>query len=326
MYIPTAVLLTGGAGFIGSNVLNYLVERYPGVLFINYDILDYCGNILNVLVSENDNYHFIKGDICNIDMVNFILNEYKIDTVMHFAAQTHVDNSFSNSFIFTKTNIYGTHVLLECCKQYGNIKRFMHVSTDEVYGELEKSDTGCYENGILNPTNPYAATKCAAEFLVKSYGYSYGLPIIITRGNNMYGENQYPEKIIPKFIKLLLENKKCTIQGTGNNLRIYIYIQDAITAFDKILTNGKIGEIYNIGTTDEYSNYDIASLLIKKLKPNDSVDDWITYIEDRKFNDARYCVQTNKLEQLGWIQSISINDGIDNTIVWVRQNMQRWIN
>jgi UDP-glucose 4,6-dehydratase len=323
-YKPTSVLLTGGAGFIGSNVLNYLVQKYPDVIFVNYDILDYCADLENVNVNHCPNYNFIKGDICNIDMINYVLKEYNIDTILHFAAQTHVDNSFGNSFVFTNTNIYGTHVLLECCKNYGNIKRFIHVSTDEVYGEIHTNSVGISEDGILNPTNPYAATKCAAEFLVKSYGYSYNLPIIITRGNNVYGENQYPEKIIPKFIKLLLNNQKCTIQGDGCNLRMYIYIDDVVSAFDRILTHGVIGEIYNIGSHNEFSNYNIAKLLINKIKHTHNTNDWIEYIDDRKFNDARYAVNTDKLESLGWKQSTDINDGINKTIIWMSNNLHRW--
>jgi UDP-glucose 4,6-dehydratase len=323
-YNPKSILLTGGAGFIGSNVLNLLVKKYPDTTFINYDILDYCANLDNITVSDYNNYRFIKGDICNSEMITFILNEYQIDTVMHFAAQTHVDNSFGNSFIFTQTNIYGTHVLLECCKNYGSIKRFIHVSTDEVYGEINQTDDSKHENSILNPTNPYAATKCGAEFLVKSYYKSYNLPVIITRGNNVYGENQYPEKIIPKFIKQLLDNKKCTIQGNGNNLRMYIYVSDVVSAFDIILTTGIIGDTYNIGCNDEYSVLDIAKLLINKIKLTDNYNDWIEYIDDRHFNDARYAINTDKLINLNWKKLIDINIGINNTIKWVTDNNYKY--
>ena len=203
------LLITGGCGFIASNFLNYMIPKYTNLQFINIDALYYCADINNI-TKENQNaknYKFIKANICSEELVNHILQEYKIDTVIHFAAQSHVDNSFSNPLQYTKDNIVGTHTLLECCRKWGKITKFIHVSTDEVYGENENLDENCSdiknEKSILNPTNPYAATKASAEMIVNSYVYSYKMPIIITRGNNVYGPNQYPEKLIPKFIKLL---------------------------------------------------------------------------------------------------------------------------
>src|SRR5947208_3443806 len=199
------VIITGGCGFIGSHMVNYFVTKYPGIHFYNIDKMYYCASEKNITVSGKQNYKFIRGDICDMSLIRFILDEYQIDAIIHFAAQTHVDNSFSNSLKYTQDNVFGTHVLLESSRLYGKLKLFFHVSTDEVYGEsvIGDSVSQMYENSELNPTNPYAATKAGAEALVKSYCNSYNLPTIISRCNNVYGEKQYPEKLIPKFVSLL---------------------------------------------------------------------------------------------------------------------------
>jgi dTDP-glucose 4,6-dehydratase/UDP-glucose 4,6-dehydratase len=224
--------------------------------------------------------------------------------VIHFAAQSHVQNSFEDSLIFTKDNVLGTHVLLEACRKYGRIKRFIHVSTDEVYGESMNSvdETHKTEHSILCPTNPYAATKAGAELIAQSYNHSYKMPIIITRGNNVYGPNQYPEKIIPRFIKLLKENKKLTIQGKGTSVRAFLHAQDTASAFEAILEKGIIGEIYNIGCDEgmEYSVMEVAKILIKMMKNTENYDEWIEYVEDRPFNDQRYYISNQKVKNLGW--------------------------
>ena len=224
------ILVTGGCGFIASNFLNYMIQKYPNINFINIDALYYCADISNI-TKENrnkNNYKFIKGNIQNKEFIDYILKTNNIDTIIHFAAQSHVDNSFSNPIQYTKDNILGTHNLLESVREYGKINKFIHVSTDEVYGETILDSDIKNENSILNPTNPYSATKASAEMLVNSYRYSYNLPIIITRGNNVYGPRQYPEKLIPKFIKLLKENKPVTIHGDGSSLRAFIYIEDVV--------------------------------------------------------------------------------------------------
>ena len=200
------ILVTGGCGFIGSNFINYINKNNSYNIF-NIDKMDYNSNHKNLKLSNSENYKFIKGNINNSDLINFILNNYKIDTIVHFAAQTHVDKSYENSIQFTKDNVLGTHNLLSCCLKYSKIKKFIHISTDEVYGEVDLNDTST-EKSLLNPTNPYAATKAAAEMLCNSYKYSYKLPIIITRGNNVYGPNQYPDKLIPKFIQYILSGYK----------------------------------------------------------------------------------------------------------------------
>ena len=266
------ILITGGCGFIASNFLNYMLENYSEYNFVNIDALYYCADINNI-TEENrkkKNYTFIKGKIQNKDLIDLILNFHNIDTIIHFAAQSHVDNSFCNSLQYTTDNILGTHNLLECVREYNKIKKFIHVSTDEVYGESLSKDTDIKnETSILNPTNPYAATKASAEMLVNSYVYSYNLPIIITRGNNVYGPRQYPEKLIPKFITSILKNKKCTVHGEGKTERSFLYVLDVVKAFETILFKGKIGEIYNIGTNLEYSVLDITRKLVKLIKNNE---------------------------------------------------------
>ena len=311
MFSPTNLLVTGGCGFIGSNFINYYKEKNPDVKIINFDKLDYC--------SEKNGINHDKlviGNLKNKDLVVHILNEHNIDTVIHFAAQTHVDNSFGNSLEFTIDNILGTHTLLECCKVYNKIKRFIHISTDEVYGEVDINHKGCTEKSLLNPTNPYAATKAGAEFIARSYFYSFNMPIIITRGNNVYGPRQYPEKLIPKFINQLINNKKCTIHGKGNTRRNFIYVDDVVKAIEIILQKGIINNIYNIGTNNEYSVSEIADKLITYLKPNDKIEDWMQYVTDRNFNDYRYAIKSNELYDLGWKEETNFEKGFEYTIKW----------
>ena len=292
-----------------------MIAKYPNINFINIDALYYCGNINNI-TKENrnkNNYKFIKGNIQNKEFMDYILKTNNINIIIHFAAQSHVDNSFSNPIQYTKDNILGTHNLLESVREYRKIEKFIHVSTDEVYGESTGAGDIKNENSILNPTNPYSATKASAEMIVNSYRYSYNLPIIITRGNNVYGPRQYPEKLIPKFINLLKNNKKCTIHGEGKTNRSFLYIDDVILAFEKILFYGEIGEIYNIGTDLEYSVLEITKKLVKIIKNKDNYSNYIEYIEDRKYNDKRYNISCEKLINLGWKQKIFIDEGLKKT-------------
>jgi len=324
-YKPTSVMITGGCGFIGSNVLTYLANKYKDVEFVNIDKMDYCSSEKNVTITDTSKYTFYKGNINDTDLINKIFNDHKIDTVIHFAAQSHVDNSFGNSVHFTEDNIMGTHNLLECVKAYGKIRRFIHISTDEVYGEVSDDHLGCdEESSLLNPTNPYAATKASAEFIVRSYIHSFKLPIIITRGNNVYGRNQYPEKLIPRFILLLEAGKKCTIHGQGTSKRNFIHVDDTSTAIETILLNGKIGEIYNIGTNNEYNVKQIAEILVNKMKPGSKFDEWIEFTKDRNFNDHRYNVRASKLMQLGWTEKVKFDDGLNKTIEWYVQHKNDW--
>ena len=323
------ILITGGCGFIGSNFINYILKKYDDTYVINLDAMYYCASESNVdkEIRESDlyknRYKLIKGNICSYDLVNHIINDYNIEYIIHFAAQSHVQNSFEDALQYTKDNIVGTHNLLEVARKYGKLKKFIHVSTDEVYGEsmIEKSENKKTEESILCPTNPYAATKASAELIAQSYYHSFSVPIIITRGNNVYGPNQYPEKIIPRFIKLLKENKKVTIQGNGSNVRAFIHVRDVVNAFDIILEKGIVGEIYNIGSDDneEYSVYDVAKMLIQKIKQTDhedecNYDDHIEYIEDRPFNDKRYYISNEKIKKLGWSIHANFDNGINELI------------
>jgi len=296
------ILVTGGCGFIASNFLNYMVSKYPTVHFVNIDKMDYCSDIENIIVSSHDNYTFIKGNLLDKKLLSDISNDYNIDCVVHMAAQSHVDNSFENAYLFIEDNIVATVNILELCRQNNKIKRLIHVSTDEVYGEIGFNDEVCTVNVKLNPTNPYSASKASAEYFVSSYAKCYNIPAIITRGNNVYGPRQYYEKLIPKFIKLLLENKKCTIHGTGKNLRNFIHVFDTVTAFEQILLNGKIKNIYNIGTDNEYSVIDVAKKLIKIIKNTDDFEQWITFVDDRPWNDLRYGIENNELKNIGWVE------------------------
>ena len=313
------LLITGGCGFIGSNFINYIFDK-TNYNIINLDAMYYCASENNIKeeIKNNDRYKLIKGNLCSYDLVRHIINDYKIDYVIHFAAQSHVQNSFEDSLQYTKDNIEGTHTLLEVCRKYKNIKKFIHVSTDEVYGEsmIEEDENKKTENSILCPTNPYAAKKAGAELIAQSYYHSFKMPIIITRGNNVYGPNQYPEKLIPRFIELLRDNKKVTIQGDGSNIRAFLHSHDVARAFEIILEKGKIGEIYNIGSDEnqEYTVLQVAKLLIEKIKNTKEHDNWITYIEDRPFNDKRYYISNKKIKDLGWSIDIDFEDGISELL------------
>ena len=314
------LLVTGGCGFIGSNFINYYFNQNPDVTIINLDAMYYCASEMNVLdtIHNSPRYHLVKGNLCSYDLVFNILNIYKIDTVIHFAAQSHVQNSFEDALQYTHDNVQGTHTLLEACRKYGKIGCFIHISTDEVYGEsmLNENEEKKNENSILCPTNPYAATKAAAELIAKSYYHSFKMPIIITRGNNVYGPNQYPEKLIPRFIQQLQQDKKVTIQGDGSNVRAFLHVNDVCSALKLVLEKGQIGEIYNVGSDDhhEYTVLHIAQMLIEKIKGTMDYDEWITYIEDRPFNDKRYYISNEKVKQLGWTIDTDFNNGIDELI------------
>ena len=301
------LLITGGCGFIGSNFINYFFNNNNNYnKLINLDAMYYCAseNNVNEEIRNDSNYVLIKGNLNDTELIENILKKYNITHVIHFAAQSHVQNSFEDSIKFTYDNVLGTHTLLEASRQYKKIQKFIHVSTDEVYGEsMNTIEEMCKtEHSILCPTNPYAATKAGAELIAQSYLHSYKMPIIITRGNNVYGKNQYPEKLIPRFIKLLNENKKVTIQGNGTSVRAFLHAYDTAKAFETILEKGKIGEIYNIGCDEnmEYSVLDIAKILIKMIKKTENYDDYIEYIEDRPYNDMRYYISNEKLKNLGW--------------------------
>ena len=319
------ILITGGAGFIGSNFINYMVPKYNDINFFNIDALYYCADVNNIYVNELDNYKFIEGNITDKELICSILKENNIDTIIHFAAQSHVDNSFNDSLQYTKDNILGTHVLLESVRLINKDIKFIHFSTDEVYGESKENEQPKNEMDLLCPTNPYAASKAAAEMLVISYIHSFNLNCIITRGNNVFGPNQYPEKLIPKFIKLLNEDKKLTIHGKGESLRTFIHCDDVSKAVETILYNGVIGETYNIGSEpeNELSVIQVAKLLIKKIKNTDNYEKYIEYVKDRPFNDKRYFITNEKLKKLGWKQEINFEDGLNRLLKEKEVNLNK---
>jgi dTDP-glucose 4,6-dehydratase len=315
------LLVTGGAGFIGSNFINDFHPNHPETHLINYDALYYCGDVNNVCenIRHSARYTFIHGNLQSRDLLRFVFKSFPITHIIHFAAQSHVQASFDDSQQYTMDNVVGTHNLLETARHYAPLlKKLVHVSTDEVYGEsmmlvdeLQKT-----EQSVLCPTNPYAATKAAAEMLVQSYHHSFHLPIIITRGNNVYGPNQYPEKLIPKFIQQLRDNQPVTIQGDGSCVRAFLHTRDTSWAFECILTKGVVGEIYNIGCDEgmEYSVLEVAQLLIKLIKKTDDCASWIKYVSDRPFNDKRYYISNRKLRDLGWNIRVKFLDGIEKLI------------
>ena len=313
------LLITGGCGFIGSNFINYYWTKDSQCNIVNIDAMYYCAdaNNVNEIVRNSNRYTLFKANLCNCD-ISYILEKYNIDSVIHFAAQSHVQNSFSESLQYTRDNILATHILLEACRLYGKVKKFIHVSTDEVYGEsmLHEGEMKKTEESVLCPTNPYAATKAGAELIAQSYYHSFKMPIIITRGNNVYGPNQYPEKLIPRFIEQLKNGKKVTIQGDGSNVRAFLHVSDVCNAFALILEKGNIGEIYNIGSDDhsEISVLDVAKKLILLIKNTDKFDEYISYIEDRPFNDKRYYINNSKMKELGWTINKDFREGLRNLI------------
>jgi dTDP-glucose 4,6-dehydratase len=314
------LLVTGCCGFIGSNFVNYYFKENPEVNIVNLDAMYYCASENNIQedLRNSERYKLIKGNLCSFDLISTILDIYQIDTVIHFAAQSHVQNSFDDSLQYTNDNVVGTHTLLEACRKYGKIVRFIHISTDEVYGEsmLSENEEKKHEGSVLCPTNPYAATKAAAELIAKSYYHSFKMPIIITRGNNVYGPNQYPEKLVPRFIQQLLEGKAVTIQGDGSNVRALLHVNDVCSALKLILEKGEIGEIYNIGSDDhqEYTVTQVAHILIDKIVQTTDYDKFIEYIEDRPFNDKRYYISNQKVKDLGWTIGVDFNTGLDQLI------------
>eukprot|EP00792_Barthelona_sp_PAP020_P002873 TRINITY_DN1450_c0_g1_i1.p1 TRINITY_DN1450_c0_g1~~TRINITY_DN1450_c0_g1_i1.p1 ORF type:complete len:347 (-),score=94.09 TRINITY_DN1450_c0_g1_i1:78-1097(-) len=324
IYIPKVILVTGGAGFIASHVTIHLVNTYPDYHIIVLDSLEYCASKNNLKDCwEKPNFTFVEGNITNTELVRHLMKVHNIDTVMHFAAESHVDNSFGNSIIFTQTNVLGTHILLECAKEH-NIKRFIHVSTDEVYGEVSMDHDGHLENATLEPTNPYSCSKAAAEFICKAYIRSYHQPVIITRSNNVYGTHQYPEKVIPKFVYRLDKGIPLCIHGDGSNVRSFIHVSDVVAGFDTILHQGDIHEIYNIGLDNDVSVLEVAELILKEMGLFDKKDELIEFVEDRPFNDLRYAIKSDKLTKLGWAPKKNFSEGLQETVQWYLKNKNHW--
>jgi len=321
VFVPRGILVTGGAGFIASHVTHALLQKYP-IPIVVLDSLTYSSSLQNLEQCKEfgDRFHFIKGDIQSRDLVAHIIQFYGIDTLFHFAAETHVDHSFADSSPFIYSNVMGTCALLDVCKTMGEkIKRFVMVSTDEVYGESERGRENerelvdpFDETSKLCPTNPYSATKAGAEMLCLAYARSFHVPVIITRGNNVYGPHQFPEKLIPKCITHIMCGKKIPIHGNGQALRSFLYIDDAVRAFLTILEKGSIREIYNIGSEDEITILDTVKTIHELSFTHLNIE----FVKDRAFNDRRYYISSRKLQELGWTQSVSWHDGLRKTIEW----------
>ncbi|KAM5181177.1 dTDP-D-glucose 4,6-dehydratase [Mantella aurantiaca] len=321
------LLVTGGAGFIASHMIISLVENYPEYLVINVDKLDYCASLKNLdSVSHQPNYKFLQGDICNVHFIKHLFEVEHIDVVLHFAAQTHVDLSFSDSFKFAYVNVYGTHTLISAAYEAG-VGKFVYISTDEVYGGslVEEFD----ETSPKRPTNPYASSKAAAESFVLSFWERYKFPVVITRSSNVYGPHQYPEKVIPKFISLLQRNRKCCIHGSGRQTRSFLYASDVVDALLTILKVGEAGEIYNIGSSFEISVSQLARELIKMIRHTSSETEteyWMDYVNDRPINDLRYVMKSEKMHSLGWRPKVHWKEGIEQTVTWYKNNFHNWKN
>ena len=320
------VLITGGAGFIGSHLVKFFVKKYPNYNIVNLDNLTYAGNLKNVEeISDSPNYKFEKMDICDFKNVQKVLKKYRINSVINLAAESHVDRSILDPFSFAKTNILGTLSLLQACKNYWNTdlenKLFYHVSTDEVYGSL--GPKGFFsEKTNYDPHSPYSASKASSDHFVRAFYDTYKLPIVISNCSNNYGPNQYPEKLIPLFINNIINKKPIPIYGDGKNIRDWLYVDDHISAIDLIFHKSKIGKTYNIGGNNEITNNEIAHILIKKLdeklkRTKGESLNLIKYIEDRLGHDRRYAIDSSKIKnELGWIPKNSFEIGIEKTIDW----------
>ncbi|KAE8625970.1 hypothetical protein XENTR_v10006457 [Xenopus tropicalis] len=321
------ILVTGGAGFIASHMIISLVENYPDYLIINLDKLDYCASLKNLeSISSHPNYKFIQGDICDPDFIKLVFEKENLNIILHFAAQTHVDLSFLQSFKFAYVNTYGTSILLNAAHGAG-VEKFVYISTDEVYGGSLNEEFD--ESSPKRPTNPYASSKAAAESFVLSFWEQHKFPVVITRSSNVYGPHQYPEKVIPKFISLLQRNQKCCIHGSGRQTRHFLYASDVVDALITILTRGEIGEVYNIGASFEISVSQLARELIQTMKNTASeseIENWIVYVNDRPVNDLRYSMKSEKMHSLGWRPKVHWKEGIQRTIEWYKDNFHNWQN
>ncbi|MBY0600240.1 dTDP-glucose 4,6-dehydratase [Bacillus bingmayongensis] len=315
------VLVTGGAGFIGSNFVRYYINKYPSSYVINYDLLTYSGNLSSIKDIESfSNYTFIQGDIRDVKKIHSVMKDYKIDSIVHFAAESHVDRSIQGPMEFYTTNIVGTAVLLEAARMCG-IQRFLHISTDEVYGSL--GETGRFtEESPVSPNSPYSSSKASSDLIALSYFETYKLPVIVTRCSNNYGPYQYPEKLIPLMITNAMEDKELPVYGTGQNVRDWLHVFDHCTAIDLVLHNGRDGEIYNVGGNNEKRNIEVVEMILEKLGKSKSM---ISFVPDRLGHDWRYAIDSSKLQrELGWKPVYSFTKGLEDTVDWYMKNEQWW--
>ena len=315
------ILVTGGAGFIGSNFINHILNERDDYNIINLDKLTYAGNLENLKPSESKkNYNFVKGDITNAELVRYIFEKYKIKYVINFAAESHVDRSISGSEIFYRTNVIGTNVLLETSRRF-EVEKFLQVSTDEVYGSLGAE--GLFtESTPISPNSPYSSSKAGADMMVQSFYHTYKMPVVITRCSNNYGPLQFPEKLIPLIIINALNNKKLPVYGDGMNVRDWIYVIDHNKAIDLVFDKGRTGEVYNIGASNEMPNIKIIKLILEHLKKS---EDLIQYVKDRPGHDRRYAIDSSKIQQeIGWTPTFTFESAIAKTIDWYLGNKDWW--
>lgn len=329
------ILITGGAGFIGSHVVRRFVKNYPDYNILNLDILSYAGNLENLKdIEASENYRFVKADIANLEEIRSIFEENNITDVIHLAAESHVDRSIQDPLIFIKTNVMGTATLLQVAKEqwknsYEN-HLFYHVSTDEVYGAL--GEEGMFtEDTPYDPHSPYSASKASSDHLVRSWNDTFGLQTVISNCSNNYGPNQFPEKLIPLFINNILQNKPLPVYGAGTNVRDWLYVEDHAAAIDTVFHKGENGQTYNIGGHNEWSNIDLIKVLCRKMdeklgRSSGSSEKLITYVKDRAGHDWRYAIDASKIEnELGWKPSLQFEEGISKTIDWYLEN-EDWLN
>lgn len=329
-FSPKNILVTGGAGFIGCNYIRYMLEQYPEVHIINLDLLTYAGSLDNVMNLSDDSRHtFIKGDICDRSTVDRLLRQYDIDTIVHFAAESHVDNSISRPEVFVSTNVMGTFTLLESARQYwlvekaldANQYRFHHISTDEVYGTLDKGESAFTESTAYAPNSPYSATKAGSDHLVRAYFHTYGMAVTTSNCSNNYGPHQHAEKLIPTIIRNCLNGSPIPIYGDGSNIRDWLYVEDHCSGIDAVIHRGVAGEVYNIGGINEWSNIDIVTLICKLMDElNPGVQPYaslISFVKDRPGHDWRYAINAKKMSaKLDWRPRETFETGIRKTVQW----------
>lgn len=322
MSTTRTLLVTGGAGFIGSNFIHYWLSKYPSDKVINFDALTYAGNVENLkAVADQPNYVFVEGNICDAELINQVMAD--VDIVVHFAAETHVDRSILNPGVFLQTNVMGTQVLLEAALRH-QIKRFHHISTDEVFGSLELGSQEKFdEHTSYDPRSPYSASKAGSDHLVRAYGETYGLPFTLTNCSNNYGEFHFPEKLFPLAITNLIEDKKVPVYGDGLNVRDWLYVQDHCAAIDRVLTDGKDGSTYLVGgLVGDISNVDVVKLIIKLLGKS---EDEIEFVKDRAGHDRRYAVDWSKIKtELDWKPTVTLEEGLRRTIEWYQTHREWW--